>query len=279
MRSTILLSLGAGWGAVLGAEYLGAQSGLGYIIVYAQQFASWTACFLIALLFILYTSVSYWAISRVSARHAGLGSSVPEAVMNDAFLTLSARDLVGRMRSGAAGATDVMQAYLGRIDASEPAVRAWASSIASMRCGGHRSGHCAQGRAPVGHAPWAAGRRQGHHRHRRHADRIRDEGPPRPATDDRRHHRGRLRAAGAIVLGKTVTSEYALYVPGPTRNPRDTTRTPGGSSSGSAAAVAGRHGSGRTGDPNQRLDHPSGVILRRRGLQTQPRHFCRAPGS
>jgi sulfonate transport system permease protein len=68
MRSTVLLSLGAGWGAVLGAEYLGAQSGLGYIIVYAQQFAFLDRMFLIALLFIFYTSVSYWAISRVSAR-------------------------------------------------------------------------------------------------------------------------------------------------------------------------------------------------------------------
>jgi sulfonate transport system permease protein len=67
MRSTILLSLGAGWGAVLGAEYLGAQSGLGYIIVYAQQFAFLDRMFLVALLFILYTSVSYWAISRLSA--------------------------------------------------------------------------------------------------------------------------------------------------------------------------------------------------------------------
>jgi len=68
MRSTILLSLGAGWGAVLGAEYLGAQSGLGYIIVYAQQFAFLDRMFFIALLFILYTSFSYWAISKLSAR-------------------------------------------------------------------------------------------------------------------------------------------------------------------------------------------------------------------
>ena len=48
----------------------------------------------------------------------------------------------------------------------------------------------------------------------------------------------RLRAAGAIILGKTVTTELAGYTPGPTRNPRDPERTPGGSSSGSAAAVA-----------------------------------------
>ena len=68
MRSVTLLSLGAGWGAVLGAEYLGAQSGLGYIIVYAQQFGLLDRMFLVALLFILYTSVSYWAIERLFAR-------------------------------------------------------------------------------------------------------------------------------------------------------------------------------------------------------------------
>jgi Asp-tRNA(Asn)/Glu-tRNA(Gln) amidotransferase A subunit family amidase len=48
----------------------------------------------------------------------------------------------------------------------------------------------------------------------------------------------RLREAGAIILGKTVTTEFATFHPGKTRNPHDTTRTPGGSSSGSAAAVA-----------------------------------------
>ena len=48
----------------------------------------------------------------------------------------------------------------------------------------------------------------------------------------------RLRAAGAVIIGKTVTTECAYYHPGPTRNPHDFTRTPGGSSSGSAAAVA-----------------------------------------
>ena len=46
------------------------------------------------------------------------------------------------------------------------------------------------------------------------------------------------RAAGAIVVGKTVTTEFATFHPGPTRNPRDLQRTPGGSSTGSAAAVA-----------------------------------------
>jgi Asp-tRNA(Asn)/Glu-tRNA(Gln) amidotransferase A subunit family amidase len=48
----------------------------------------------------------------------------------------------------------------------------------------------------------------------------------------------RLKAAGAVVLGKTVTTEFAHVTPKATRNPRDPARTPGGSSSGSAAAVA-----------------------------------------
>ncbi len=47
-----------------------------------------------------------------------------------------------------------------------------------------------------------------------------------------------LRAAGAVILGKTVTTEFATYTPGKTRNPRNPAHTPGGSSSGSAAAVA-----------------------------------------
>ena len=46
------------------------------------------------------------------------------------------------------------------------------------------------------------------------------------------------RAAGAVIVGKTVTTEFAYWSPGKTRNPRNLGHTPGGSSSGSAAAVA-----------------------------------------
>ena len=48
----------------------------------------------------------------------------------------------------------------------------------------------------------------------------------------------RLRAAGAVILGKTVTTEFATFKPPVTRNPHNVERTPGGSSSGSAVAVA-----------------------------------------
>ncbi len=64
-----------------------------------------------------------------------------------------------------------------------------------------------------------------------------------PLFRGRRTHRdaaavAALRTAGAIILGKTVTTEFAAVEPGPTHNPWDLNRTPGGSSSGSAAAVA-----------------------------------------
>ena len=70
-----------------------------------------------------------------------------------------------------------------------------------------------------------------------------------------------LRAAGAIVLGKTVTCEFAGMTPGPTRNPLDPERTPGGSSSGSAAAVA---------------DHmvPIALGTQTRGSILRPASFC-----
>lgn len=48
----------------------------------------------------------------------------------------------------------------------------------------------------------------------------------------------RLKAAGALIVGKTITTEFAWFGPGPARNPHNPFHTPGGSSSGSAAAVA-----------------------------------------
>ncbi len=95
-----------------------------------------------------------------------------------------------------------------------------------------------------------------------------------PATGRRRtppasRWRGR---PGAVVLGKTVTTEFAMRAPGPTTNPHAPTHTPGGSSSGSAAAVADSHGAGRLRHPDRRLGDPAGVLLRRRRLQAEPRH-------
>jgi Asp-tRNA(Asn)/Glu-tRNA(Gln) amidotransferase A subunit family amidase len=75
----------------------------------------------------------------------------------------------------------------------------------------------------------------------------------------------RLRAAGAVVLGKTVTTEFAYFHPGKTRNPHDPARTPGGSSSGSAAAVAAMMALGAIGSQT------NGSVIR-------PAAFCGVVG-
>jgi amidase len=70
-----------------------------------------------------------------------------------------------------------------------------------------------------------------------------------------------LKAAGALVLGKTVTAEFAGSFPGKTANPLDPSRTPGGSSSGSAAAIADHMVAGALGTQT------GGSVLR-------PASFC-----
>jgi len=62
--------------------------------------------------------------------------------------------------------------------------------------------------------------------------------PPQALAGEEAEAVRRLRHAGALLLGKTVTTEFAYFAAGPTRNPRNLAHTPGGSSSGSAAAVA-----------------------------------------
>ena len=74
-----------------------------------------------------------------------------------------------------------------------------------------------------------------------------------------------LRAAGAVILGKTVTTEYAYFTPGKTRNPHDPGRTPGGSSSGSAAAVAA-------------LMVPGAIGSQTNGSVIRPASFCGVVG-
>ncbi len=64
------------------------------------------------------------------------------------------------------------------------------------------------------------------------------EAPPELFAGDEAVVVQQLRAAGALITGKTVTTEFAFFEPGPTANPHSLAHTPGGSSSGSAAAVA-----------------------------------------
>ena len=75
----------------------------------------------------------------------------------------------------------------------------------------------------------------------------------------------RLRAAGAVIMGKTVTTEFAYFAPGTTRNPHNLEHTPGGSSSGSAAAVGA-------------LICPLTLGTQTIGSITRPAAFCGAVG-
>ena len=70
-----------------------------------------------------------------------------------------------------------------------------------------------------------------------------------------------IRRAGGLILGKTVTTEFANRHPGPTRNPHDLSHTPGGSSSGSTAAVADRQ-------------VPLGIGTQTSGSMIRPAAYC-----
>jgi len=152
---------------------------------------------------------------------------------------LSALEAAAAIRDGALSAEELTAACLARIDAAEPEVRAWVHLDRDHALAQARSADEARARGaalgplhgvPVGVKDIFDT-----------ADFPTEDGSPlhagrTPAEDATAV--ARLRAAGAIILGKTVTTEFAVYHPGPTRNPHDPTRTPGGSSSGSAAAVA-----------------------------------------
>ena len=145
------------------------------------------------------------------------------------------------LRDGIVSAEQLVTACIERIDAREPQVRAWAHRDNELALQMARRADAERARgAPLGllHGVPVGIKDVFDTR-----DFPTEYGTPlhagRRPTDDATAV-ARLREAGAIVLGKTVTTELAVYAPGPTRNPHDLERTPGGSSSGSAAAVADR---------------------------------------
>jgi Asp-tRNA(Asn)/Glu-tRNA(Gln) amidotransferase A subunit family amidase len=152
---------------------------------------------------------------------------------------LSATDAARAVKDGAVSAEQLVSACLARIRESEPQVQAWQHldpehALAQARAldERHRAGESA---GPLHGVPVG----------------IKDiiDTSDMPTEDGTVLHAGRapdrdaavvamLRAAGAVIMGKTVTTECATYTPGKTRNPHNPEHTPGGSSSGSAAAVA-----------------------------------------
>jgi len=152
---------------------------------------------------------------------------------------MAASDAIAAMAEGALSAQALTEACLARTDALDPQIGAW-TQVDHRRAGfearaqdrrradglpmsalhgvpvGLKDIINAKGFASENGTPLDAGNR-----------------PSEDATIVRR-----LRDAGAVIIGKTVTTELAYLQPGTTRNPHDPARTPGGSSSGSAASVA-----------------------------------------
>ncbi len=152
---------------------------------------------------------------------------------------LSAREATRMMQAGELSAVEYVGACLARIGEREDAVQAWthldpayaveqAEMVDAARASGRPTGPLHG--LPVGVKDIFDT-----------ADMPTENGSVlnagrTPAADA--HVVSRLRAAGAVIMGKTVTTEFAVYGPGKTRNPNNPEHTPGGSSSGSAAAVA-----------------------------------------
>ncbi len=151
-----------------------------------------------------------------------------------ALQTLGAKEAVGLLSRRELTAQALVAACLERIASEDPRVQAWESLNAEGAMEQARAAD-AHPRAPLYGLPVGV------------KDIIDTADFPTacgsPVYRDRRPVRDAacvtaLRAAGAVILGKTVTTEFAFYSPGPTHNPRRLGHTPGGSSSGSAAAVA-----------------------------------------
>jgi Asp-tRNA(Asn)/Glu-tRNA(Gln) amidotransferase A subunit family amidase len=148
--------------------------------------------------------------------------------------TFDGSELAARIRSGESSSVAAVTDCIARIAAREPEVRAWVDWEPEPALAEAQARDAEAPRGPLPGVPVAVKDIIDT------ADRPTQHGSAifaghRPVADAACV--AALRAAGAVVLGKTKTTEFAAYQPTPTTNPHDPGRTPGGSSSGSAAAV------------------------------------------
>jgi len=148
---------------------------------------------------------------------------------------LTATEIVAAIGHGRTTCEAIVHACLDRIAEREPTVHAWAHLDPEAALASARAFDESVQRGPLAGVPFG----------------VKDiiDTFDMPTAWGTPIHRGRRperdaacvalsRKAGGVLLGKTVTTEFANLHPGPTRNPHDPARTPAGSSSGSAAAVA-----------------------------------------
>lgn len=175
---------------------------------------------------------------------------------------LSASEAAAAIAAGRLKSAELVEACLRRIEAREPVVRAWVQLEAGRAMAEARARDAEAPRGPLHGVPVA----------------IKDiidtaDFPTAYGSPIYEGHRPGLdaacvalvRRAGGIILGKTVTTEFAAFHPGKTTHPLNPAHTPGGSSSGTAAAVA---------------DHqvPVGFGTQTAGSITRPSAFCGVVG-
>ncbi len=145
---------------------------------------------------------------------------------------LSVQALLDGLRARKFSADDLVRGLLARISALEPSVQAW------IRLTPERAVATARTAGPGLLAGVPIGIKDIMHVHGMPTGMGSPVFAGAPPEENSATVVRRLEAAGAFVLGKTVTAELAYFHPGPTRNPWNPAHTPGGSSMGSAAAVA-----------------------------------------
>ena len=175
---------------------------------------------------------------------------------------LSASEAAAAIAAGRLTSADLVAACIARIEAREPTVKAWEQFDAARALAAARARDKETPRGPLHGVPVG----------------IKDiidtaDFPTAYGSPIYAGHRPRadaacvalVRRAGGIIMGKTVTTEFAAFYPGKTANPHNPKHTPGGSSSGSAAAVA---------------DHqvPVAFGTQTAGSITRPSAFCGVVG-
>lgn len=175
---------------------------------------------------------------------------------------LSALEAAREIASGRLTSEALIQAYLERIAERDEAVRAWTHLDPEQALAEARARDAERPRSPLHGVPVGVKDILDTH------DMPTTHGSPiypdnRPSQDAACV--ALLRDVGMVVMGKTVTTEFAMRNPGPTRNPHDPERTPGGSSSGSAAGV---------GD----FQIPLGIGTQTAGSVIRPASYCGVVG-
>jgi Asp-tRNA(Asn)/Glu-tRNA(Gln) amidotransferase A subunit family amidase len=159
--------------------------------------------------------------------------------MNESLEQLTAAETVARIEAGSVRASEIAKACLSVVEARDLQIEAWqyldGDYVMESALRVDKAHELGKPTGPL------AGVLVGVKDIIDTQDMPTENGTPIDAGRKPRHDAAcvsALRAAGAVIMGKTVTTELASYHPGKTRNPHNHAHTPGGSSSGSAAAVA-----------------------------------------